>query len=176
MSTILLFCSGILLCLVAWQDFRERAISVWLLVLLTVSEFLYKYVQTGAENLLLQFAQNSLIIFSQLIIIWTYTIVKNRKWINLFRTGFGIADLILLLILGINFAPFIFVLFMLGGCVIAISSTLIVRLFFQITDQTVQLAGYLSIWTLLVMILTVMFPQHQPSDDQWLFYILNSIL
>jgi hypothetical protein len=175
MSTFLLFISGLLLGIIAWQDFRDRAVSAWVLGLLTVTELLKGYVRSTTGYLLWQFIQNVTIIFSLLTIVWIYLIVKNRKWMNLFNKGFGSADLILLLILGINLSPTIFVVFMLTGFILALSITLVFQQFSTSCEQTIPLAGYLAVWAIFIMILSIAFPQYPPDDDGWLMLILNVI-
>lgn len=168
--------SGMLLGVIAWQDFRERAVSVWLLALLAMTELLLGYIRSDFESILWHTALNAFITFSLLAIVWIYAIVKNRKWMNLFKQGFGSADLLLLLILGTTFSPSIFVLFILAGFMLALISTLLVRYLSKSEEQTIPLASYLSGWAILVMILTVVFPQYPPDNDGWLMLILNTSL
>jgi hypothetical protein len=92
---------------------------------------------------------------------------------NLFNKGFGSADLILLLTLGINLSPMIFVFFMLTGFILALSITLVFQQFSASCEPTIPLAGYLSVWAIFVMILAVVFPQYPPDDDGWLILVLN---
>jgi hypothetical protein len=175
MSTALMLISGVLLGAIAWQDFHERVVSVWLLALLAMTELLLGCLRSGLESLLWQTAQNAVITFSLLIIVWIYVIVKNRKWMNLFKNGFGSADLILLLILGMFFSPFIFVLFMLTGFILTLVFSLFIRLANSSGEKTIPLAGYLAGWTILVMILIVIFPQYPPDNDGWLMLLLTTV-
>lgn len=167
MTVFHLVISGALLGIIAWQDFRDRSVSAWLLALLALSELVAGGFFSGTGTLLRQSAQNAFIIFSLLTFVWIYVIAKNRKWMNLFKDGFGSADLLLLLILGINFPPFIYVIFMLSGFILALLSTLLIRMFRRPLVNTVPLAGYLSLWAILVMTMNVAFPRYSLVDYSW---------
>ena len=173
MSTVPMVISGLLLGMIAWQDFHERAVSAWLLGLLAMAELMMGYLRTGIESSLRNFTQNSIITFSLIAVVWLYLIVKNRKWMNLFKECFGSADLILLLILGIVFSPFIFVLFMLAGFMLALSITLLIRQVVKIREQTIPLATYLSVLAILVLSFNVIFPQVRLDEDSWLILFIN---
>lgn len=175
MNLFFLMVSGVLLGTITWQDFRDRAISAWLLAFLAVSEGLRGYLLWGTSTILRQSLQNSVIISSMLLVVWIYALARKRKWMNLFKEELGVADLILLLILGISFSPFIFIVFILIGFVFALTSTIIIRMVVTSTSHTVPLAGYLGIWAIVVFILLVIFPEFPGNNDSWLFYLLTGI-
>jgi|GEM_PF-918786 len=176
MSVALLILSVVILGFIAWQDFRERAVSVWALTLLTIAQLLSGFIRSGSETLLRQSAQNALITLSLLTMVWIYDMVKNRKLINLFKNGVGTADLLLLFILGTALPTFIFVFVILIGFILALICTLVVNQVRTPREQTIPLAGYLSVWAILLIILSMVFPQYPLHDDEWLIFILTGNL
>lgn len=175
MSLISLVVSGVLLGILAWQDFRNRTVSVWLLALLGLSEGLRGCLICEKFTALQHTLQNSFIIISMVVVVWIYTIIRKRRWMNLFREEFGLADFILLIIFGVTFSTLTYLIFILCGFLFALLFTLATRKFSSSPPYTVPLAGYLGIWAIIVFILIVIFPEYSVNDDKWLFNLIVGI-
>lgn len=125
---------------IAYQDFKERLISVWLIGLFAIicfSEYLiFERFSLLLENLAFVIVY---FIFSYAILS-LYYFLKHRRFVKIVDSKVGIGDILLVAIVGLAMNPISFVLF----TTIVFSITLFIHLLF-IKGDAVPLAGVLVI-------------------------------
>jgi hypothetical protein len=105
----LLFC--VVLTMIAYYDFKYRALPVYLLVMAIVFGILVSISRNGLSFVLFNTGVNALLISLQLSLTTLYFSVRNRKFINIFDSYLGIGDLIFFLVIILCFSPVNFILF-----------------------------------------------------------------
>ena len=157
--------------LVFWQDWQERAVSVWLFVLLFVLAGI-RYALAGLGYLPLLF--NGLFIFIQLGVLTGYCLLRFRS-ARLLRY-FGLGDVLFWLALALLFSPFNFIAFFVGSLLASLVLYFIIRRIFQNEPmQTVPLAGFQSLLLIFVLAFCQVFPAWQPYEDHYLLSILGLV-
>lgn len=146
MISFLLVIAGFLFGTTAYQDFRYRAVSVWVLLLLIGVGINYGICSFGLSEFIMALSINSLYSEIILLIVLIYNFIKLGKPISSLEDCFGGADFIILIIIGMFMPAQQYVFFVLIGCVFSLFSSLMLFTFSNNDlSQQVPLAGYLSI-------------------------------
>jgi hypothetical protein len=158
----LLFC-GILI-LIAWYDFKYRALPLWLLITALLFGILFSLTGNSLSEVIQYSAVNFLLIAFQLGLTTLYFTAKNKKFTNIFNTYLGAGDVIFFLVIIFCFSPVNFILFI-------IASGLITILFYasRTTKILIPLAGSQSIFLCLILFSGIIFKIIQPFSDSFLF-------
>jgi len=122
---------------IAYQDFKTRLISVWLLLIFTVINIIgylfYSSFSQLIENIIFCICY---FLFSYLIIIFFY-FLKTRKFVKIINAKIGLADIILFIAIGFTIEPFAFILFFSASFILS----LLIQLLFIHRNKQVPLAG-----------------------------------
>lgn len=153
---------------ITYQDFRERAVSVWLFPVLG-SLFLVKNLTVIDYS---QYLFNTLINIGfcliQYAILTLYFSFKNKTIINIADTVLGWGDIVFVLVLCFAFPPLMFFIYYMLSLVIAT----LIGFYFKLQNKTVPLAGIQAlVLTLWIIIISFIFHLSLNNDD-WLIDIL----
>lgn len=153
---------------ITYQDFRERAVSVWLFPALG-SLFLIKNL---SEILYSQYILNVFINIGfcliQYGILTLYFSFKKKSIINLADNLLGWGDIVFVLVLCFAFPPLMFFIYYMLSLVIAT----LIGFYFKLQNKTVPLAGIQAlVLTLWIIIISFIFHLSLNNDD-WLIDIL----
>lgn len=107
-----------LLCMVIFQDFRYRALSIPVLTGGLIIAGVSSLAQNGWKQALVFAGINMLLITIQLIGITIYFSVRKKSFINIINTYFGIGDVWFYAVVAFCFSPLNFVMFNLVACFI----------------------------------------------------------
>ncbi len=142
-----------ILVLMAWQDFKFRAIYWWLFPLLLVGLLWLKI--DGGEQATIPFnlLTNGLFLSAQFLLLSLYFSIKERKWVNLFKAYFGLGDLLFLLCLTVYFSFLNYILFYIATLFLVILITVLTRLLSLKANTTIPLAGWQALMLCLLMLL-----------------------
>lgn len=156
---------------VFWQDWQQRAVSVWLFVLLfALAGIRYGLAGLGYVPLLF----NGLFIVIQLGVIVGYCLLRFRTAAML--RYFGLGDVLFWLALALLFSPFNFIAFFVGSLLASLVLYFIIRRIFQNEQmQTVPLAGFQSLLLIFVLAFCQVYPGWQPYEDHYLLSILGLV-
>lgn len=139
---------------VFYQDFKERQVSLWLLLVysgLIVSDTIY---DLGFDNFL-QNAISSVIYFSLCFTgVFLYYFLKERSIPAVIDKKIGWADVIICLTIGVSLNISSLIVFFTISFVISA----IIGLILQARDKTVPLAGFLVILYLIFICISAFFP------------------
>lgn len=117
MNQLLIYSFVILLFFVAYQDFKQRMVSLVLFIGLAVIAI---YFRLQSEEFFLQISLTGLITALQIMLLFVMYRIKNKKWENIVNTYLGLGDILFLCILALFLPPFIFILFEVASCLIII--------------------------------------------------------
>ena len=129
---------------VAYQDFTERAISVWTLVVFLLLSFCLGSLHLDFETLIRNGLINMGFIVTQLAFIALYFSIKNRKFVNVADEYIGWGDILFFVPLAILFSTEYFMLFYVGALLVSLVGFLIYKVLINRTVATIPLAGLLA--------------------------------
>lgn len=130
-----------LLGIVSYQDFRERAISWWLIPLLLITCFGIQQYTLG-YNLWFGVFVNSFFLLAQLLGLSLYFSIKHRKFVNITKEYLGIGDILFFIPLCFLFSPLHFIVFFISSFIFILLGYFLWRVFQPI--ETIPLAGALA--------------------------------
>ena len=167
---VLLSLTLIPLAVIVYQDFKFRAISWYLpplIFMLLGGAILYEEgLQPFWENLFF----NSIFILLNLIIVLLYFSLKQKKLINIFQSHLGLGDILFFFSLSPIFAPINFMIFFVICLLIIIVFSILYLFKTKSTNQSIPLAGWMSIQFSIVLIFDIAFPQtFLLKSVPWLF-------
>jgi hypothetical protein len=157
----MLFC--LVLILIAYNDFRYRALPVYLLAIAVVLAVLFSINKNVFSSALKYSVTNILLLALQLGLTSLYFSARNRKFTNIFKSYLGIGDLIFFLVLIFCFSPLNFILFI-------IISGFLTILFYtgRKSKVLIPLAGSQSIILCTILLSTLISGIIQPYNDFFL--------
>jgi hypothetical protein len=156
----MLFIANILILLsltvIAFQDFKQRQIS-WFLIPLALTGFVCKAV-FYQNNVVHDFLFNASFILLQLICLTIYFSVKNKRFLNILDTYLGLGDILFLVVVCTVFSPVNFILFYLCSMILTLIGVLLYNSFATKRTADVPLAGSMAAILLVLVIVTIVFP------------------
>lgn len=165
-----------LLCLgfIFYQDMRYRAVY-WLCFPFLCFLFLAIKQQQGIlAELLAQVFYNLLFLSSQLLLLWVYLSIKNRRAVYMTQQYLGWGDILFLITLSLYLSPANYVLFYVGSLMVIISFLLVQRKIQTKTNPEIPLAGMQAMLLLLLISYSMVQPSFKPYADEWLLAQLSS--
>lgn len=127
------------------QDYKGRAVSILIFALLAASALgLFMISQLDWQMVLTNLAFVVLVIGC----LFLYIAVKERGFVNIFKSHFGIGDFVFFLAITPLFANRNFILFFITGMLLSAIIHLITAR--NQKEQTIPLAGYLAIYVLVL--------------------------
>ena len=149
MQEFLYIASLALLIAIAYQDFKERMISVYLFVALCLCVVSLNLNHCGAKEYLFNTMSNVAFISLQGIILYIYfRFVRNVRDMT---SIMGMGDIVFILLLSSFFSPYWFVLFYLSSLVMALAVSLLMRL--PQNNKSIPLAGFMAVQMVPVLVL-----------------------
>ena len=143
-AIVIILCMAALI-VVAFQDFRERMIS-WYLVPLLFALFAWNALfNTSFRDVATGFLVNLAFTAFQLLILTIYFSIKSRKPVNIINSWLGIGDVLLLAVLCVAFSPINYLIFYIASLLITIAGFIIYKVLFKGRSATIPLAGAMAL-------------------------------
>lgn len=162
----------ICLVLIAFQDFKQRAIS-WFLIPILFVGFVFIAIQNSAwEFYLNELLFNLCFILIQLLLLTVYMSVKNKKFVNIVNSFLGIGDILFFVVLSAAFSPVNFIVFYLASTILTLIGYVIYKSWAK-TNAEIPLAGAMASMMLVLMILNFCIPSMNFHNDN--FFIFSFI-
>lgn len=160
----ILFC--LILAIIAFYDFKYRALPVYILILAAIIGFVFSISKIGWNLTFYNSGINTLLISLQLGLTTFYFSIRNRKFINIFDSCLGMGDLFFFVVVILSFSPMNFILFI-------IFSGLTTLIFYAPRKEKIliPLAGCQAILLFVILIISVLFKIVQPYNDLFLIDI-----
>jgi len=167
----------LLICIfIALQDFKYRAVAWYLFPLLAFFVLTFGYVEGIAlKKLILFFEVNLIVVFFQLFFLTIYFSIKNKKMFMPINEIIGLGDILFLIILCFAFSPINFILFVIIALFLTLLIILIIRKGKFDNQYKIPMAGYLSVFYSIVLIVFYYLLGINLYKDHFTEIILNTI-
>lgn len=140
----------LLLGLLCFQDFKERKVSLLLLLSAIFLGGTTHLLQQNTQVFLLALLINLLIVFILFFILSSYAKSKMKQ--PIFKV-FGLGDLLFFILLAVSFPPFSFLVIFIFSLIFSWSIFMLIKQ--DLKEKTVPLAGLQSLFLVLVLILNM---------------------
>jgi hypothetical protein len=164
----LLLCLG----LIAFQDFKQRQIS-WYLIPLSFFLVVYKAVNLIDTTVFIKHSIfNIVFVLIQLILLTTYISIKNKALTNIVNTYLGIGDILFFIVVCIAFSPVNFIVFFIVSMILTLIGFMLYSTFLKKAGTEIPLAGTMAT-ALIILLITkkIMIPINFYNDDYFLSMI-----
>ncbi|MDP4209198.1 MAG: hypothetical protein Q8928_10330 [Bacteroidota bacterium] len=162
--------SGILL-IVVYQDFRYRALSVYVLAMALLLAVFYAVLINGWKQAMVFAGINGLLIALQLAGVWGYFSLKRRSFMSIVNTCIGSGDLLFYAVLALLFSPVNFIVFNLLGYIIILVVFAVLKLMAGY-NNTIPLAGSLALLFCPMVFIDRFVPGFNMYNDYFLMNVL----
>ena len=146
---------------IAWQDFKERLVSLWALIIFLVFCIGSVIINRDWQTLL----SNSISSICYFSFIWLgikgYLYLKSKKNKNILNNYLGSADVIVILSIGITFNLIGCILFF---CFAFIASLVLFLFSNNKTNESIPLAGFLVIFYIPIIFILLLKPIYNCID------------
>lgn len=153
----------LLLLLMALQDFKYRAIAIWLFVVVGAGLIYLKYEAQGWLVFFTDLKINIAFLAVQFVALFGYFAIKERRFVNLFKGYFGEGDLLFLLLLASYFSFFNFLLFH----IVSLFLVLLLGLYLKNKSPKIPLAGGQAFCLVLLMSIDHFSQKINLTQDIW---------
>ena len=164
MNDVFMLCLAVLILssgMIFYQDFKERQVSLWILLVFAAATTTSVIYFKGAESLF----YNGLGIILYLGFIWLmlklYLRVRYKKNVVILNHQMGAADIVVILCIGLTFDTLGMILFFCGGFIFSLLTFSLYALLTKSSDvKNIPLAGLLVFFYLIVIIIVNLIPQN----------------
>lgn len=157
-----------MLTLITIQDFKEKAIVWYLLPIIVFLSFLLGIQNVSYLVLIKNFLINLLFILIQLILLFFYFVIKNKKIIKIINNYIGLGDILFLISICILFSPINFFLFYLFSLILILFISFITKYFIKNVSTMIPLAGYMACFLILILSSTFFYNTNLYNDYMFL--------
>jgi hypothetical protein len=140
-----------LLGFLAYQDFRYRAISWFLIPLLLLSFFFFGLQVNPISELGKFFVINLGFLVFQMLVLTLYFSLKNKRITNIVNEYIGVGDLLFFIAICAAFSPLNFVLFYTGSIVFSLLAFAVYQILFKSKNREIPLAGIFALVMMMVI-------------------------
>lgn len=145
--------SLVVLARIAWEDLCHRAIHWFLLVGLALCLTLPALWEGSALDWCLDTAFNLLFLIVQFTLALGMLLLRHGRWENPVDRSIGLGDLLFMVVLAMGLSRWSFLFFYLSGLLLCLPTFLLIRWLAPNTTPSIPLAGLLSIYLGLWMVL-----------------------
>lgn len=173
MTGFLHLCLMILLLIIIIEDFTQRAIHWFLPPLLFILLVDLNFISNRLEIVLKESAFNSAFILFHIALAALFFSLKEKKVINLFKTHFGVGDLLFLLAISAAFSFVNFAFFNTLSLCITVSIFIFYTRYKENPNYPIPLAGLQAIMFGVVYITDILVPAFDLHDDSLILSLLT---
>ncbi|MFN0293019.1 hypothetical protein [Pedobacter helvus] len=159
----------LLLVMMAWQDWKYRAISLWLFVLVGAGLVFLKYEAQGLSVLWEDLKINLVFLVLQFVLLFGYFAIRQRRFVNLFAGYFGEGDLFFLVLLATYLSFANFLVFYVGSLVLVV----VLGFYMRKQNPKIPLAGAQALLLALAMGIDGLLPAVDLTENFWLLSFYN---
>lgn len=165
LQLFIMICLG----LICYQDMRYRAVYWICFPVLSILLLLFKYQYSGLYNALTESGYGFLFVAAQLLLLWLYFSVKNKKFINITRIYLGLGDILFLIAITFYLSPINYVLFYIGSLIVVLLYALTRQVLLKQGSQEIPLAGLQALLLCFVLIFSLINPSFKLYTDSWIY-------
>lgn len=165
---LIIFC--ILLAVVSYQDFKDRAID-WFLPILLIGNALLLHFQLLSGFQWTYIFANLAIVFIQLFVLFIYFSIKSGNITNIVNRQLGLGDILFFIPLAALFSPLHFIAFFVVSLMLTLLSVVLLRFIKKIDNTRIPLAGAMSLVLIIWLVCARFFNINLYDDYFWLSYV-----
>lgn len=159
------------LAFICYQDLVYRAVYWLCFPVLAGVMFMLKYKLSGLQEALTNAAYGLAFLLVQLLVLWSYFSIKNKKVINLTNDYLGWGDVLFLAALPFYLSPVNYILFYVASLIAVLLYTFVVAsLKDKASNPHIPLAGLQAALLVLAMLVDFVSPKFMLYDDSWLYF------
>lgn len=129
---------------IAFQDTKERAVYWWLFVSMAIFQGIVYYSNSIPIVYFTNITINLCLVFFIILVLFIYSKLKLK--VSFFKEAFGVGDLCFLIALAVSFPIYTFIIILAAALIFS----LIVSLITLKQKQTVPLAGFMSLFLVII--------------------------
>ncbi|WP_124582128.1 hypothetical protein [Pedobacter sp. KBW06] len=153
---------------------RYRAVYWICFPILAILLFGLKYSLTGLWDALTETGYGLLFLLIQLLFLWVYFSVKNRKVVNLTNDYLGWGDILFLIVITFYLSPGNYVLFYIGSLILVLLYSIgMGGLQAKKSNKHIPLAGLQAMLLALLMITDYFFKAFTLYSDGWIYILMS---
>jgi len=159
------------LAFICYQDLMYRAVYWLCFPVLAILMFIIKYKFSGMEETLTHAGYSLVFLIFQLLVLWVYFSIKQKKAINLTGDYLGWGDILFLAAITFYLSPANYVVFYVVSLVVVLMYMLMAA---QLTSSkknlNIPLAGLQAALLCLLILVDEFSPKFMLYDDSWLSF------
>ena len=164
------------LMVLAWQDFRSRLISWWLIPVLLLAFILAGKEQVSWSGMGKYFLFNLTFLILQFVIVWIWISLRNRKPVRLINSQIGLGDILFLVCIAAAFSTVNFLFFYTASLIAVLLIAAVIRMFRSSEKMLIPLAGAIAVPMIVLILFRLFDPAVNFYSEEWLLNILNANL
>lgn len=163
----------ILACLsiICYQDMRYRAVYWICFPVLCTMLFFLKENHSGIKDSLMDTAYGMLFFGAQLLLLWVYFSLKNKKVVNITSRYLGLGDILFLIAITFYLSPVNYILFYVASLILVLIYTLTRQLFIKKDNPEIPLAGLQALLLGFCLVFSIVQPGLKLYTDVWIYGI-----
>jgi hypothetical protein len=146
----LFFVTALLLIIIAYEDFKNRTVHVFLFPVLLIVAIGYAYCWLSGVEVLKNTLINACFLVVQGLLLVFYFVIKHKKWINITEAYIGWGDILFVIVTTPLFTPIAYVFFYLSSLIMTIFFVTIYKVARQ-KMKFIPLAGVQALWLLILL-------------------------
>ena len=168
MVLLQLFIVGVL-GLICYQDMRYRAVYWVCFPALAVLLCVEKQANIGLVDTLIDAAYGALFLGFQLMLLWLYFAIKNKRSIDITKEHLGLGDILFLLSIIFYLSPVNYLMFYIGSLIIVLGYALVLQLGLNKADLQIPLAGIQAFLFGILYIVSITCSNLKLYTDFWIY-------
>lgn len=150
MNAEVIFTLLFLICavIISYQDFKNRLISIWAIVIYWILSISAVLILKSGEVLLSNFISAGLYFLFSFLVLVLYYYIRQKRLIAIIDSKIGLGDVLLLPAIGMTFEPLNMILFFASGFILCA----VAGIFFARKSQTIPLAGLMVCWHFIFLV------------------------
>ena len=158
----------LLLALIAWQDFKGRMVSVYVLLGLALVYGYLGFHEVGINALLYDFSVNLIFLALQFFCLIAYFSIKQGKLTNIFDRQIGWGDVAFFIAICFAFSPVNFLMIYVFGLILVAVSFFSLKAIGLVRDKHIPLAGGFSVFLIILEVFDYLVESWNFRDDLFL--------
>jgi uncharacterized membrane protein len=146
---------------------RYRAVYWISFPILGVLLFFQKQLYVGFTDSLVEAGYSILFFAIQVLLLWVYFAIKNKRPIDITKEYLGLGDLLFLLAIAFYLSPLNYVLFYIGSLVIVLVYALFLQMWLKKSNLQIPLAGLQAFMFAVILLLSIVNPNLKLYSDFW---------
>jgi hypothetical protein len=162
----------LLLSLIIYQDFKHRAIHWFIFPILFLMFLIYGLTRIPLIIYLKDCAFNLFFLLIQMLLLSVYYYLRGLSFKSILNEIMGLADIVLLVSMTFAFSIINFIAFYLSAMIFSLLVWLILQFIPTQKKNLVPLAGLISFYLALIVLVNIFYSQFERLNDNYLIHLI----